>query len=109
MRVRYRHLFMETHDEKRREMKVREGYVEPLGDDITKKIAAGEISEIVVVAEGEERTTWFVWSLVFCFVAAYPVSCSGMTPASYLVLSSALAQTLVLRAFPIYRRFRTTI
>ncbi|KAH9030954.1 general substrate transporter [Lactarius hengduanensis] len=57
---------MGTHDEKRREVKVREGYVEPLGDDITKKIAAGEISELVVVAEGEERTTWFVWSLVFC-------------------------------------------
>ncbi|KAH9176895.1 general substrate transporter [Lactarius sanguifluus] len=57
---------MGTHDEKRREVNVREGYVEPLGDDVTKKIAAGEISELVVVAEGEERTTWFVWSLVFC-------------------------------------------
>ncbi|KAH9077811.1 general substrate transporter [Lactarius deliciosus] len=56
---------MGTHDEKQ-EVKVKEGYVEPLGDDITKKIAAGEISELVVVAEGEERTTWFVWSLVFC-------------------------------------------
>ncbi|KAH9034686.1 general substrate transporter [Lactarius pseudohatsudake] len=57
---------MGTHDEKRREVNVKEGYVEPLGDDVTKKIAAGEISELVVVAEGEERTTWFVWSLVFC-------------------------------------------
>ncbi|KAN0136498.1 MFS sugar transporter [Lactarius tabidus] len=56
---------MESHDEKR-EVKTREGYVEPLGDDIAKKIAAGEISELVLVAEGEERTTWFVWLLVFC-------------------------------------------
>ncbi|KAI9464133.1 general substrate transporter [Lactarius psammicola] len=57
---------MGTHDEKRREVKTKEGYIEPLGDDITKKIAAEEISELVVVAEGEERTTWFVWLLVFC-------------------------------------------
>lgn len=27
---------------------------------------AGEISELVVVAEGEERTTFFVWLLVAC-------------------------------------------
>ncbi|KAL0573564.1 myo-inositol transporter itr1 [Marasmius crinis-equi] len=26
----------------------------------------GEINELVVVAEGEERTTWFVWMLVLC-------------------------------------------
>lgn len=26
----------------------------------------GEISELTVVAEGEERTTWFVWLLVMC-------------------------------------------
>ncbi len=57
---------MGTHDEKRREVKTREGYVEPPVDDITKKIASGEISELVVVAEGEESTTWFVWLLVFC-------------------------------------------
>ncbi|OBZ76166.1 Myo-inositol transporter 1 [Grifola frondosa] len=29
-------------------------------------VASGEISEITVVAEGEERTTWFVWLLVLC-------------------------------------------
>jgi len=29
-------------------------------------IASGEISELAVVAEGEERTTWFVWLLVCC-------------------------------------------
>jgi SP family myo-inositol transporter-like MFS transporter 13 len=57
---------METQDEKRREVKPGEGYVDPLGDDITKKIGAGEVSELVVAAEGEERTTWFVWLLVFC-------------------------------------------
>lgn len=27
---------------------------------------AGGISEFSVVAEGEERTTWFVWILVCC-------------------------------------------
>jgi hypothetical protein len=29
-------------------------------------IVAGEISELAVVAEGEERTTWFIWLLVCC-------------------------------------------
>jgi hypothetical protein len=27
---------------------------------------SGELSELAVVAEGEERTTWFVWILVSC-------------------------------------------
>ncbi|EPS93747.1 hypothetical protein FOMPIDRAFT_1026440 [Fomitopsis schrenkii] len=35
-------------------------------EDISKTLAAGEVSEVAVVAEGEERTTWFVWNLVFC-------------------------------------------
>ncbi|THH19543.1 hypothetical protein EW146_g1641 [Bondarzewia mesenterica] len=35
-------------------------------NDIAVDIANGEISEIVVVAEGEERTTLFVWLLVLC-------------------------------------------
>ncbi|KAI5119463.1 hypothetical protein M0805_007197 [Coniferiporia weirii] len=30
------------------------------------EIASGELSELTVVAEGEERTTWFVWLLVLC-------------------------------------------
>ncbi|KAI0045638.1 general substrate transporter [Auriscalpium vulgare] len=38
----------------------------PIEDDVAKALAAGEISELVVVAEGEERTTWFVWLLVLC-------------------------------------------
>ena len=29
-------------------------------------IDSGEINELAVVAEGEERTTWFVWILVLC-------------------------------------------
>ncbi|KAA1475306.1 general substrate transporter [Dentipellis sp. KUC8613] len=35
-------------------------------EDINNTFAGGEISELVVVAEGEERTTWFVWLLVLC-------------------------------------------
>ncbi|OSD01082.1 general substrate transporter [Trametes coccinea BRFM310] len=35
-------------------------------DKITAAVASGEISETLVVAEGEERTTWFVWLLVAC-------------------------------------------
>lgn len=27
---------------------------------------SGEINELAVVAEGEEKTTWFVWILVLC-------------------------------------------
>jgi SP family myo-inositol transporter-like MFS transporter 13 len=34
--------------------------------DIAQSAATGEISEYAVVAEGEERTTWFVWLLVCC-------------------------------------------
>jgi hypothetical protein len=35
-------------------------------DDVGHDIDSGEINELVVVAEGEERTTWFVWILVLC-------------------------------------------
>ncbi|KAG5341440.1 hypothetical protein C0989_010380 [Termitomyces sp. Mn162] len=34
--------------------------------DLSRDIDTGEISELAVVAEGEERTTWFVWMLVLC-------------------------------------------
>ena len=34
--------------------------------DVVQCTAAGEISEFAVIAEGEERTTWFVWLLVCC-------------------------------------------
>ncbi|KAI0705397.1 general substrate transporter [Earliella scabrosa] len=35
-------------------------------EDVEGAVASGEISEAMVVAEGEERTTWFVWLLVAC-------------------------------------------
>lgn len=35
-------------------------------DHILRDIDSGEINELAVVAEGEERTTWFVWILVMC-------------------------------------------
>ncbi|KAG6908372.1 hypothetical protein DXG01_004870 [Tephrocybe rancida] len=34
--------------------------------DLARDIDTGEINELAVVAEGEERTTWFVWILVLC-------------------------------------------
>jgi len=34
--------------------------------DVAQCIAVGEISEFAVIAEGEERTTWFIWLLVCC-------------------------------------------
>ncbi|KAI0029264.1 general substrate transporter [Vararia minispora EC-137] len=37
-----------------------------LEEKVADTFAHGEISELVVVAEGEERTTWFVWLLVLC-------------------------------------------
>lgn len=37
-----------------------------LEDIVRNTIIAGEISEYAVVAEGEERTTWFIWVLVCC-------------------------------------------
>lgn len=33
---------------------------------VEQDLDAGEINELAVVAEGEEKTSWFVWSLVFC-------------------------------------------
>ncbi|KAI0772905.1 general substrate transporter [Trametes elegans] len=35
-------------------------------DNIAAAAASGELSEALVVAEGEEKTTWFVWLLVAC-------------------------------------------
>ena len=35
-------------------------------NDIIRDIDSGEINELAVVAEGEERVTWFVWILVMC-------------------------------------------
>jgi SP family myo-inositol transporter-like MFS transporter 13 len=35
-------------------------------EDVIRDIDTGEINELSVVAEGEERTTWFVWILVLC-------------------------------------------
>ena len=35
-------------------------------NDVIRDIDSGEINELAVVAEGEERTTWFVWILVMC-------------------------------------------
>jgi len=34
--------------------------------DVVRDIDSGEINELAVIAEGEERTTWFVWILVMC-------------------------------------------
>jgi hypothetical protein len=34
--------------------------------DVLRDIDSGEINELAVVAEGEERTTWFIWVLVIC-------------------------------------------
>lgn len=34
--------------------------------DVIKDIDSGEINELAVVAEGEEKTSWFVWTLVTC-------------------------------------------
>lgn len=33
---------------------------------IIDKADNGEISEFTVVAEGEERVTWFIWVLIIC-------------------------------------------
>ncbi len=34
--------------------------------EIVNDIESGEINELAVVAEGEEKTSWFVWTLVTC-------------------------------------------
>ncbi|KAG6873394.1 hypothetical protein C0995_016204 [Termitomyces sp. Mi166 len=34
--------------------------------DLARDIDTGEINELTVVAEGEEKTTWFIWILVLC-------------------------------------------
>ena len=47
-------------------------------EDIEGAAASGEISEAMVVAEGEERTSWFVWLLVAC------TSISGLLFGTYM-------------------------
>ena len=77
---------MSSYDEKRAVADVdsdrlsNENDVAQIEDDIVNNINNGEISEIVVVAEGEERTTWFVWMLVLCS------SISGLLFGAYLCL-----------------------
>ncbi|KAI3612894.1 myo-inositol transporter itr1 [Moniliophthora roreri] len=39
---------------------------EPALQEVVRDLGTGEINELAVVAEGEERTTWFVWMLVAC-------------------------------------------
>ena len=51
-----------------------------------------ELAELTVVAEGEERTTWFVWLLVFC------CSISG------LLFGSSILFVLILLLAKIIRR-----
>jgi SP family myo-inositol transporter-like MFS transporter 13 len=55
---------MTSLDEKRDPKSSRRGPEEL--KDIRNTAITGEISEFAVVAEGEERTTWFVWLLVCC-------------------------------------------
>lgn len=54
---------MASVDEKRNSQ--RTGRTEEL-EDVIRTIVLGDISEFAVVAEGEERTTRFVWLLVCC-------------------------------------------
>ncbi|KAI0703014.1 general substrate transporter [Cytidiella melzeri] len=42
----------------------RRSYIET--EDVSQLNAAGEISEYAVVAEGEDKTSWFIWLLVLC-------------------------------------------
>ncbi|KAI0342397.1 general substrate transporter [Trametopsis cervina] len=51
-------------DEKRDSKESRQSYIE--AEDISKLTEAGEISELAVVAEGEDKTNWFIWLLVLC-------------------------------------------
>lgn len=60
---------MTSHEEKRlgdSDAKVDLSQSDELEDIIRNTTIAGEISEYAVVAEGEERTTWFIWVLIAC-------------------------------------------
>lgn len=35
-------------------------------EDVSQPNAAGEISELAVIAEGEDKSSWFIWLLVCC-------------------------------------------
>ncbi|KDR76863.1 hypothetical protein GALMADRAFT_138904 [Galerina marginata CBS 339.88] len=58
----------ERNDDHRDSKRAREGSVGEVDSlkDVIRDIDSGEINELAVVAEGEERTTWFVWILVMC-------------------------------------------
>ncbi|KAG6830183.1 hypothetical protein H0H87_008959 [Tephrocybe sp. NHM501043] len=59
---------MTTHDEKIQETGRRSSNEKDADEfaDLARDIDTGEINELAVVAEGEEKTTWFVWILVMC-------------------------------------------
>lgn len=56
--------------------------------EVAQCTAAGEISEFAVIAEGEERTTWFIWLLVCCCTISgllFGMSALPMTSILYVV------------------------
>ncbi|KAF7973081.1 hypothetical protein HWV62_16278 [Athelia sp. TMB] len=62
---------MTSHDEKQlrvggHDTKFDLSQTDEVDDIIRNTTVAGEISEYAVVAEGEERTTWFIWVLIAC-------------------------------------------
>ena len=85
-------------------------------EDISQLNAAGELSELAVIAEGEDKTSWFIWLLVLCTsisgllfgghdvpgpidykLAAYDLLLFQVT---ILALSQALSSALVLTSDP---------
>lgn len=71
-------------------------------DDIEKidvHDGAGEITELTVVAEGEERTTWFVWVLVSCSTISgllFGMYDVPLSPSPFTLPPQAMTQALSL-------------
>ena len=82
---------MTSHDEKQlgdHDTKVDLSQSDEVEDIIRNTTVAGEISEYAVVAEGEERTTWFIWVLIACS------SISGLLFGVFLVAPFHLVRRL---------------
>jgi hypothetical protein len=67
----------DTHDGKLEDVKISD-------------VGVGDVNEEEIVAEGEERTSWFVWLLVLCsaisglLFGAYPHSSFELAPRPYV-------------------------
>lgn len=59
-----------------------------------------EINELSVVAEGEERTTWFIWALVICSTISGLLFGEPVRPCRTILRSMIIFQAMTQALYP---------